>query len=585
LLAPNWNWRNRRISQGRFSPMTLKLKTSFRRLLVAALASTISCGLLATASSAAGTASVGVSAPAQPVAHGQQFTVSLNVQTNGATIIGGQASLTFNPSLLSVSSVAEGTLLKQGGASTYFIPGVIDNQQGTVTGICDVILGTSQGVSGSGSLALITFTAGQSDGISPLNLSQVILADQSGNTSPFSLANSQVSVSQPAPSPTPTPTPTPSPSPSPNPPPAPIGGGFGGGGGSFVPSGPDTSLSPIAQSTNSVGIFIKPYSQDSSDGAGSIQIAVGTAAKTDSGKPFDNLSFEPAAEVQPAMTQPAGRLVLGQVYALGPEGSTFDPPISLSLTYDPSSLPNGANEDSLRLAYWDQQSLKWQDLDGSAVDPAKHLVTAPLSHFSDYAILADLPSPANISLSGLNIPSATVAIGESFSVRVTAQNSGDSAGSLSLNLDVDGVLAQSREINLAGRAEATYEFTLILNSAGTHALQLAGLSGMVQVAEPINPLLAAPASPEPTAADLPVSTPAAVASAPSVELPAILPAAALGINPVDLTDSAIAPPVPAAQPKTFKLSIFGVVLSVSCFLAFASCSFILYRRRQLLKDL
>ena len=78
-----------------------------------------------------------VSAPAE-VNTGEQFTVDILIDP-GTAIAGVQFDLAFDPSLVTVDSVAEGALLAQGGASTYFSPGVIDNVAGTITGAAGAI--------------------------------------------------------------------------------------------------------------------------------------------------------------------------------------------------------------------------------------------------------------------------------------------------------------------------------------------------------------------------------------------------------------------------------------------------------------
>ena len=80
---------------------------------------------------AAGTAAFSVSGPLQAVSPGAQFTININIQPNNA-IAGAQFCLSFNPSLVSVTNITEGNLLKQNGASTYFSPGQINNSAGTI---------------------------------------------------------------------------------------------------------------------------------------------------------------------------------------------------------------------------------------------------------------------------------------------------------------------------------------------------------------------------------------------------------------------------------------------------------------------
>ena len=194
-------------------------------LVAASLLATI---FLPSRASAAGTAIVSVSAPAQTVTSGTRFIVNINVQPNTA-IAGAQFSLSFNPSLISANSVSEGNLLKQGGASTYFMAGKIDNANGTVSGVTGTIVTRGGTVSTPGTLASIAFTAGTARGASPITLSTLIVGDVNGQAVTVSAVNGQVVNGQ---------------APDNTAPPPPLAGGgggaFGGGGGGIVAS-PDTT--------------------------------------------------------------------------------------------------------------------------------------------------------------------------------------------------------------------------------------------------------------------------------------------------------------------------------------------------------
>jgi len=144
----------------------------------------------------AGTTAVSVSAPSQPVASGEQFTVSIFVVPNTA-LSGMQFDLQFNPSLVTVNSVEEGTLLGQGGASTYFNPGEIDNQSGTVTGAFGIITSPGQTISTQGTFATIRLTAKTQGGSCPLGLSGVVVGDINGNSVPVSVENGEIAVLMP----------------------------------------------------------------------------------------------------------------------------------------------------------------------------------------------------------------------------------------------------------------------------------------------------------------------------------------------------------------------------------------------------
>jgi hypothetical protein len=145
---------------------------------------------------AAGTAVISVSAPTQAVSSGTQFTVNITVEPNNA-IAGIQFNLSFNPAQVTVNSIIEGNLLKQGGANTYFSSGTINNTAGTITGVAGAITSPGQTVSTSGTFTVITFTAGTTKGTSTLILSNVIVGDINGQSVSVNIVNSQIATDHP----------------------------------------------------------------------------------------------------------------------------------------------------------------------------------------------------------------------------------------------------------------------------------------------------------------------------------------------------------------------------------------------------
>jgi len=107
---------------------------------------------------------------------------------------GLQFNLHFDPNLVSIDSVQEGNLLAQNGATTYFNPGQIDNEAGTLTAAFGVITSPGQTISSQGTLAVITLTAKAQAGACPLGLSNVIAGDINGNSMPVSLVDAGVAL-------------------------------------------------------------------------------------------------------------------------------------------------------------------------------------------------------------------------------------------------------------------------------------------------------------------------------------------------------------------------------------------------------
>jgi hypothetical protein len=115
---------------------------------------------------------ISVSGPPTPQPAGTTFTVP--VQVSGVTnVYAAQFDLQFDPAVLTAVLVSEGTFLRS-GATTVFVPGIIDNAVGRISFVADTRIGPVSGASGSGTLATITFVSKAATG-TPLTLSNVIL--------------------------------------------------------------------------------------------------------------------------------------------------------------------------------------------------------------------------------------------------------------------------------------------------------------------------------------------------------------------------------------------------------------------------
>lgn len=74
--------------------------------------------------------------------------------------------------------------------------------------------------------------------------------------------------------------------------------------------------------------------------------------------------------------------------------TTFDPPLEVTIHFDPSSLGN-IPEDSLRLYLWDADGEVWQDVVTFCASgeylrvEGQHWLRSPLCHLGEFAILGD----------------------------------------------------------------------------------------------------------------------------------------------------------------------------------------------------
>ena len=103
-----------------------------------------------------------------------------------------QFDLSYDPTVLSTTTVSEGGLLA-GGGTTFFFPGAIDNASGTLMLTAGSLEGPVPGVSGSGTLATVLFT-GVGLGASPVTVSNAVLLDSVGIDIATTIQNGSVAV-------------------------------------------------------------------------------------------------------------------------------------------------------------------------------------------------------------------------------------------------------------------------------------------------------------------------------------------------------------------------------------------------------
>ena len=202
--------------------------------------------------------------------------------------------------------------------------------------------------------------------------------------------------------------------------------------------------------------------------------------------------------------------VIGTAYDLGPEGAIFDRPLVMKLAYDEALIPDGLTEQQLAAGFWVRETEKWEPLE-SSVDPVSNTVTAPVSHFTIFAVIAPVRAPA-FALSGLTCtPEETVA-GESVTVSVVVTNTGDLEGDYPVVMKVNDAHEETIVVTLAGGANQTVTFSVPRSEPGMYTVEIGDLP-------PTTFVIKRPAPPptEPTTPDR--ETPAADLGEPETHTP------------------------------------------------------------------
>jgi hypothetical protein len=137
---------------------------------------------------------------------------------------------------------------------------------------------------------------------------------------------------------------------------------------------------------SATGLVQNAVQLKTADGKVILDIAQGSKLLRDRFDPLTVISG--SVSPSPAAAPEGWALILA--FSFGPDGANFNPAITLTMSYDPTKLPENVAEKDLYIAYYD--GTKWQKLD-SVVDAGKKTVSAKILHFSQYAIMGTVVVP------------------------------------------------------------------------------------------------------------------------------------------------------------------------------------------------
>ncbi len=283
---------------------------------------------------------------------------------------------------------------------------------------------------------------------------------------------------------------------------------------------PSTTGGSTGGITTAGGVFTKETTFKSDDENLVLTIAEGTVGKTAAGDPLPEVRITEKL-TPPAPPQDMG--FIGLTFDLEPGGATFDPPIMVTFTYNPNWLPLGLGPENLTMGYYDQDTQQWVMLDPEnvTIDPATNSVTAEISHFTYYSVMA-FTAPAEFTISNLTISPATIEVAEQATISAVVANSGDVSGNTKVTLKINGVTIGSKLIKIAGHESAKVSFITVQGKPGSYKVDIDGLSGTFTVkAVPVKSVVITSTVPSVTAPA--VEYPAPTAPAPPA-VPAPVPA-------------------------------------------------------------
>ena len=283
---------------------------------------------------------------------------------------------------------------------------------------------------------------------------------------------------------------------------------------------PSTTGGGVVGVTTSEGVFTKATTFKSADDNLILSIPKGTVGKTKAGDPLPEVRITKKL-APPAPPQDMG--FIGLTYDLEPDGATFDPPILVTFVYNPDWLPPGLGPENLTIGYYDQDTQQWVILDAEniTIDPATNSITAEISHFTYYGVMAHT-APAAFTISGLAISPTEFEVAEQSTISAVVANTGDLSGNTKVTLKINGVAVSSKIIRLAGHESTKVSFITVQGSPGSYKVDINGLSGTFTVKEAVvKPVVITSTVPSITAPA--VEYPAPTAPAPPA-VPAPVPA-------------------------------------------------------------
>jgi len=233
----------------------------------------------------------------------------------------------------------------------------------------------------------------------------------------------------------------------------------------------------------------------SSNGRLTLDITEGTVILDSEGDQLIVLS----ASTAPFPPEAPEDKVMVTAYNLGSDGATFSPAITLTIEYDPETLPEGYAEKNLYIAYWDGS--EWSSL-ATTVNAEADTVSCQVNHFTIFAIIGAVtpppaPAPAALKVTGFSIQPIKVEPNESVTITVSVANTGGTEGSYPVVLKINGVKEAEKSVTVAAGSSEDVSFSVTREEVDSYSVTVDGLSAFFIVVEPVLPPTPAPPAPPP----------------------------------------------------------------------------------------
>jgi hypothetical protein len=247
------------------------------------------------------------------------------------------------------------------------------------------------------------------------------------------------------------------------------------------PEQPFTGTTYTEGSINQQGTITQTTIAPSMDNNCIITLEEGIKALDKYDQPLERISI---SELEEPLPPPEYCRFTSPIYNIEPDGATFEPPAVITIFYDEFQIPTGVSEDMLTIATWDETSEQWIELEDCVVNAVENTITASISHFTAFTILAH-NAPAAFSVSGLSISPAEVDTDGNVTISIMVNNSGDLAGSYEVTLIIDNKVEETRVVTLEGQSSKEVIFTASRSDPGLYLLRVNDVPGSFTILESV----------------------------------------------------------------------------------------------------
>ena len=150
-------------------------------------------------------------------------------------------------------------------------------------------------------------------------------------------------------------------------------------------------VTDVSEVVTEEGVFTEEVTVVSEAGNGKITIEEDITGQTEEGEPPTEIWLIEIGRESSAPSEDTA--TVGSHYEAGPDGTTFDQPVIITLHFDPTLYPERSIVATLVIVVWDKDAGEWVELENCTVDWTNYTISAPVTHFSRYTITVQVSPP------------------------------------------------------------------------------------------------------------------------------------------------------------------------------------------------